>query len=153
MVQSYRDSPSVLRRDVDADGRDLTNLNLLETDDGSIAGWPFGRALDQNSFSDRTEHAGNVVSVNADSFHEIFSKANAVFVLGGVIYGNQPSSVRYTWDDGTTDIIYTSPAGGDDSNSDISSPLFVEPAEGVKKLEFKNNAGASRDYGYRVTTL
>jgi len=138
-------SPTDGKVDADVDN------DSVNTDEATIGGIEAGAGFEEGQA--KTRHEGNVVSVSAGTFHQIFSVSPAVDVIGGSVYGVDASQLRITYGTGTTETIYSqNRARGSDSSGNVMSIVQVPTIRDVKSLEFYNTDTLSRDYGYRVVT-
>lgn len=141
--------------DSDEDGTidaDVDN-ELVDTRELSVSGWSAGKALNQDNFSNFTEHIGYQVSVSGSSDHEMFSVSEPVDVIVGTVVGNVTRDLTVTWDDGTSDSFYNGTARGRDSDGDGISFNPIPPLEDVTALAFRNASDSSDVYGYKVITV
>lgn len=108
--------------------------------------------LTKSSLNNFTTHAGSGVLVGGNAWQTIFNKANGATVECGTITGHNVGSVRATWTDGTTSLIYRNQARGADNVGNYQSVKALPRIQNVKVLEFQNAAGSAYEYGWDVTT-
>jgi len=114
--------------------------------------------LKQSDISNVTVYSGDRQSVSGDSFGTIFDLTSGIKVLGGHVYGYLVTDIRITWDDDTTQTVTVGSNYGKTANGDLYSithiPKLIDNGAGnVKTLEFYNDRGGSKEYGYVVYTL
>jgi len=137
--------------DTVGDGTTSANHESINTDDATIGGYPASKAIGQGDSV--TLHSADGVSVNSDSFQTIFDVATPVDVIGGMISGQQATTIRVTWDDGTTDSFFVVRSlAGVDQGGDGFTALYVPPLDTIQQLEFRNDSSSAKDYGYGVLT-
>ncbi|TKX86215.1 hypothetical protein EXE43_09605 [Halorubrum sp. SS5] len=123
----------------------------VKASDGTIGGLEFGRGVDQDSVGSLSDVNGSQVTVSADTFEPIIDKASAVDVISGYVVGTGATVLRVTWDDGSTDVIYTATfAQGNDNAGNPFTVIIVPTLESVTKVEFKNDLSSSSDFGYKI---
>jgi len=151
----------ILRRNETAsewqfEGTDLSGINAIDAssatlDGGIIGGLAFGRGVGQDTVGSLTEVNGSKVSVSANSFEPMIDKASAVGVIGGFVMGTGATVLRATWDDGSTDTIYSNAfAQGTNGGGSVFTTINVPSLESVTKVEFKNDLNSSSDFGYKI---
>jgi len=114
--------------------------------------------ITQDNIGSLTKYSGNSISPgSSDEFLVVFDLASPVDILSGAIIGPLITQIRFTWDDGTADVIgsrnfgngqTTSTSAGGDAHRHEISPVSVPPANGVTKLEFRIEEQA--EYGFEV---
>ena len=110
--------------------------------------------ITQDKIGSVSYHSGSFVSVDGKEFQTIFDVTGTVHVIGGVINGNPVNQLRATWDDGTTDTIFSDGRLiGADSNGDENTSLPVPPILDVSQLEFKNDSSSTIQFGWEVVTI
>lgn len=137
----------------ESDPVDESHVQSQHSRELSVSGWSAGKALNQDNFSNFTEHIGYQVSVSGSSDHEMFSVSEPVDVIVGTVVGNVTRDLTVTWDDGTSDNFYNGTARGRDSDGDGISFNPIPPLEDVTALAFRNASGSSDVYGYKVITV
>jgi hypothetical protein len=155
------ESEWVYRGPVNMSGNDVTNVGALDAtsvsaDDGTIASFGFGRAVNQSQVGQLTVHANDKVSVSADTFQSVFNLGTAAHCLGGIVNGRGLSEqIRITWSDDSTSTLGTDGEfiRGVDANGEDTASLHLPAFEDVKEIEFKNELGASEPFGYWVLTV
>ena len=150
IVARYNESATTwqLEQPLDLQSNNVTNVGALDTE-SLVAN---NVVVDEDS--DLSFHKGDLVDVDSVSTETIFDVTEPVDIVYGTMHGAFTSFVRVEFDDGTTKDVYEGRRRANDSSEDDSFDVApLPPCKNVVKLEFRNDSGAPRLYGWEVATI